>query len=416
MELTLPHFWHSDPEEQPEPRASLRVMDFRTGADHPLATTPNIQLQFGGKVMNVHDAYYAHMEVADDNIVVMIAQARALPDYIFLVGWKSGRVSLVSVLFFLELQCPIHGTDTTRNPQILTAPDLTYAASFALISTELLALVNLQTNTLDIHHIVDDGASCALRSVETLSLPFSRTHGPSLFSSFRLAQAYSPSPCDSRPQCLPFHPSPDARVLGLTMIVAAQDGTMSFYWLAIRTNYLCSISETKKRDSSSDRDAAASGDPGATHWEKWSHRTAYCVEIEHPLAAPTPAGGRWLLHSQPLVVREFKFGLSRSRTSQAEATAVPVDRIQRIHHDSDQGTGKAVLRETLQDAFASQLPYCDITVSMGERKYQSVIADHEWVIGLNNEVRAVQCSAVRRPVAPPCSYLFVDGHGHLSQP
>lgn len=73
-------------------------MDFRTGADHPLAATPKIQLQFGGKDMNVHDAYYAHMEVADDNVIVMIAQARALPDYIFLVGWKSGRVSLVSVL------------------------------------------------------------------------------------------------------------------------------------------------------------------------------------------------------------------------------------------------------------------------------------------------------------------------------
>jgi hypothetical protein len=77
-------------------------MDFRTGTDHPLATTPNIQLRFGGKVMNVHDAYYAHMEVTGDNIVVMIAQARALPDYIFLVDWKSGKVSLVSVLLFLS--------------------------------------------------------------------------------------------------------------------------------------------------------------------------------------------------------------------------------------------------------------------------------------------------------------------------
>jgi hypothetical protein len=47
--------------------------------------------------MNVHDVYYAHMEVAGDNIVVMITQARALPDYMFLVGWKSGKVSLVSV-------------------------------------------------------------------------------------------------------------------------------------------------------------------------------------------------------------------------------------------------------------------------------------------------------------------------------
>ena len=78
-------------------------MDFSKGIDHPLATTPNILLQFGGQAMNVHDAYYAHMEVAGDNIVVMITQARALPDYIFLVGWKSGKVSLVS--FSRALRC-----------------------------------------------------------------------------------------------------------------------------------------------------------------------------------------------------------------------------------------------------------------------------------------------------------------------
>lgn len=46
--------------------------------------------------MNIYDAYDAHMEVAGDSIVVMITQARALSDYIFLVGWKSGEVSLVT--------------------------------------------------------------------------------------------------------------------------------------------------------------------------------------------------------------------------------------------------------------------------------------------------------------------------------
>lgn len=45
--------------------------------------------------MNIYDVYNAHMEVVGDNIVVMITQARALPDYMFLVGWKSGKVSLV---------------------------------------------------------------------------------------------------------------------------------------------------------------------------------------------------------------------------------------------------------------------------------------------------------------------------------
>jgi hypothetical protein len=70
-------------------------MDFRKGSDHPLSTTPNIQLQFGGKSIDINDAHHAHMEVAGDNIVVMITQARALPDYIFLVDWKFGEVSLV---------------------------------------------------------------------------------------------------------------------------------------------------------------------------------------------------------------------------------------------------------------------------------------------------------------------------------
>ena len=59
--------------------------------------------------MDVHDAYYAHMEVAGDNIVVMISQARALPDYLFLVGWKSGKVSLVGFSFLL---CAIYEADS----------------------------------------------------------------------------------------------------------------------------------------------------------------------------------------------------------------------------------------------------------------------------------------------------------------
>jgi hypothetical protein len=79
---------NSNLEEQPEPHMSLRVMDFMKGSDHPLATTPNIRLQFGGKAMNINDAHDAHMRVAGDNIIVMITQARALPDYIFLVGFS----------------------------------------------------------------------------------------------------------------------------------------------------------------------------------------------------------------------------------------------------------------------------------------------------------------------------------------
>jgi hypothetical protein len=78
-------------------------MDFRRGIDHPLSTAPDIRLQFGGIAINIHDAYYAHMEVAGDNIVVMISQARALPDSMFLVGWKSGKVSLVGIFPFLLL-------------------------------------------------------------------------------------------------------------------------------------------------------------------------------------------------------------------------------------------------------------------------------------------------------------------------
>ena len=341
-------------------------MDFVTGTDHPLATTPNIQLQFGGNVMNVYDAYYAHMEVAGDNIVVMISQARALPDYLFLVGWKTGKVSLVghSLLLYATYEAD-------SQSQILTAPDLTYAASFALIDTELILLVNLHTNALDVHRIVDS-PSCAIQRVGTLSLPFSTTNISSLSASFRLAPA-SLTLYSSCPQCLPFYPSPDARLVGLTVITAAQDSTMTFYWLAIRTDYLCSMTETKR-----DSDV---GGLGPTPWETWSHHTACCLQIEHPLAAPTPAGARWLLHSQPLVVREF--GPSRPGR---------IDGDRRTHHE--QVIDKAVLREALQDAFASQLPYCDITVSTGEKKYQSVIADYEWVVGMNNEVRSACASTL----------------------
>jgi len=79
-----------------------------------------------------------------------------------------------------------------------------------------------------------------------------------------------------------------------------------------------------------------------------------------------PAGARWLIDSQPLVVREF--GLSRLGGVQAD---------QRTHYDG-------VLREKLQDVSASQLTYCDVKACMGEKKYQSVIADYEWIVGIND--------------------------------
>lgn len=323
-------------EEQPEPHASLRVMDFRKGSDHPLSTSPNIQLQFGGKATNINDAHDAHMGVAGDNIIVMITQERALPDYIFLVGWKSGMVSL-----------------------ILTAPDLTYAASFALLNTELFALLNLQANTLDIHRI-PEGSSCVLQRVGQLSLPFSQPLIPLCSAAFQQAQA-CPSSHLSRPRCLPFYLSPDACLVGLTVIAMAKDDTMTFYWFGIRPDFLSSIPDETKRDSSSsDR---------PTPWETWSLRTAGCFEIEHSLAAPIPAGARWLIDSQSLVVREF--GPSRSKKTDQKTR-------------NDDVADDIVRRETPQDVFASQpqLPYCDVKARMGE-KYQSVIADYEWVVGMS---------------------------------
>jgi hypothetical protein len=138
---------------------------------------------------------------------------------------------------------------------------------------------------------------------------------------------------------------------------------MAFYWLAIRPDYLCSVAG-EKQDSGSDR---------PTSWETWSIRTACCFEIEHPLAAPIPAGARWLVDSQPLVVREF--GLSRTRRFQADQTT-----------DYDDVVDD-VVREKPQSVFGSKMPYCDVKVRMGEKKYQSVIADYEWVVGMNDEVR-----------------------------
>lgn len=229
-------------------------------------------------------------------------------------------------------------------------------------------LVNLQVNTLDVHRILEGGSSCILQRVGQLSLPFSfsQTGLPYLSASFQPAHA-SPSLYSSHSRCLPFHPSPDACLVGLTAVAAADDGPVTLYWLAIRPDYLRSIAETAKRDS------GCSDSP--TSWETWSLRTAYYFEIERSLNAPIPAGARWLVDLQPLVVREF--GLSQSRRIQAD---------QRTHYDGV--IGDVVLREKLQGDSASQLPYCDVKVRMGEKKYQSVMADYEWVVGVNDGVRS----------------------------
>ena len=87
---------NSNPGEDPEPHGSLRIVDFRKGTNHPLASIPTIQLQSEGKRMNVNDSYDTHMEAAGDYIIVMVTQFMALPDFIYIVGWKTGTVSLVS--------------------------------------------------------------------------------------------------------------------------------------------------------------------------------------------------------------------------------------------------------------------------------------------------------------------------------
>ena len=255
-------------------------------------------------------------------------------------------------------------------PQILTAPDLTYAASFALLNTKLLALLNLQANTIDIHRI-PEGSGCVLQRVGQLSLPFSQPVIPLRSATFQQTQVCTPS-YSSRPGYLPFYLSPDACLVGLTVIAAAKDGTMTSYWFGIRPDF----PETK-------RDSSALDCP--TPWEMWSLRTAGRFEIEHPLAAPIPAGARWLMDSQSLVVRDF--GLSQSKKIRTD---------QNSHANGGVADG-VVRRETPQDVFASQpqLPYCDVKARMG-KKYQSVIADYEWVVGMSNGVRTVPlCTIIK---------------------
>ncbi|KAI9430262.1 hypothetical protein H4582DRAFT_2103935 [Lactarius indigo] len=222
-----------------------------------------------------------------------------------------------------------------------------------LIDAELLAFINLQTNTLDVHRLV--GGKKLLR-VRQLCLPIPRAGVHPLSASFRLSQAcLTTSSSRSRSRCLPFRPSPDACLVGLTAQMATQNGTMTSYWLAMRRDYL-----------SSDPSSGC----GPTSWETWSTRMACCVEMERPLIAPIPAGARWLVYSQPLVVRQF--GLSRA---------------DRRAHPSEDARGVGV-REALQDVLASQLPCCDI-ISVGESKYQSISADYEWVVGMNEEYNNV---------------------------
>ena len=275
-------------------------------------------------------------------------------------------------------------------PQILTAPDLTYAASIAILNSELIALLNLQTNTLDIHRI-PESSGCVLQRVGQLSLPFSQPVIPLRSATFLQAQACPLSYSCPPSRCLPFYLSPDVCLVGLTVIAAAKDGTMTFYWFGIRPDYLCSIPETKRDSFFSD----------ATPWETWSICTAGCFEIEHPLAAPIPAGARWLMDSQSVIVREF--GLSRSKKIRTDQKA------------RDDGVADDVGRRKLpRDVFSSQpqLPYCDVEARMGE-KYQSVIADYEWVVGMSNGVRtAPLCSIIISYSYATERRLFQDDRSH----
>jgi hypothetical protein len=134
---------------------------------------------------------------------------------------------------------------------------------------------------------------------------------------------------------------------------------MTFYWLTMRRDYLCSdlaelraradaVGNVEQTDGVLRRNGASVN--GAPH----SRRSALA---------------RVLTARSSSVSLAYRVRIGGHTPPWRRRTPEPDD-----------------VQSASQDVFASQLPCCDI-VSVGESKYQSISADYEWVVGMNEEVR-----------------------------
>ncbi|KAH9165623.1 hypothetical protein EDB89DRAFT_2076653 [Lactarius sanguifluus] len=358
-----------------ETMAHLRLLDFRTGAEHPLAANSTIPIM----TLDVFDIglqVQAEFVRNGDAVLIQMStnQAWNAHDVAFcqwyLTEWKSGRTVRIK---------NNDGDGTDSSP---------YSESFAVVAPDIVAVLQSQPDVLVLCRVPSaDDTDPTLTPLCHLALPALRSglrHLPMRFDTDGTGIGTCKRGRDRADggrgyRRLPFANDTAQGVVRLTMLVTTVEGYRALRWSIALSRKALLLAAT----------AATGASSGVVPWGGWGSRAAYVFQEEFGWGKVRCAGQRWvwLIGSEPstLLVRDFNvFRAKRAHSERAEGHGPSAD-----HHRAALG-GSAVAvhsKSVLANAYfaedvTSGLPYCETaTQEHTFRPCRQILTDGEHLLG-----------------------------------
>ncbi|KAH9028720.1 hypothetical protein EDB84DRAFT_260872 [Lactarius hengduanensis] len=271
----------------------LRLLGFRDGAPHPLASRSSIDIELPTK-----ETHYIGLKTRISTIGSYIIIAVGLgpevngADVILLVDWQKGHLATVSpsgaILKIADL-----------SPKLRTTPTRTYLTDFIVVSNDVLALVRGPGNALELCKLTS-GPTPSLQTIRLLELP-------PLLPYVRLVAASSKtefhtSAIDVHQHTRPpprhtFSPSQDDTLVLLALSARISGSAfveMKTYTLATQASTLLSYAECRSQDSSG----------LVVPWDAWGPSSSRCFDAPSGKSTAAVAGQRWIAQGVSLAGNE----------------------------------------------------------------------------------------------------------------
>ncbi|KAI9431737.1 hypothetical protein H4582DRAFT_2062503 [Lactarius indigo] len=382
-----------------ETMAHLRLLDFRTGAAHPLAANSTIPIM----TLDVFDTglqVQAEFIRDGDAILVQMStnQAWNAHDVAFcqwyLTEWRTGRTVRIKT----------NGGDGTDSTP--------YGQSFAVVAPDIIAVLQSQPDMLVLCRVpCADDTDPTLTPLCHLALPALRSglrHLPMRFD----ADGTGLGTCKrGRDRAgggayhrLPFANDTAQGVMRLTMLVTTMEGYRALRWsIALSRKALLLLAAT----------GAAEG--VVVPWGEWGSRAAYVFQEEFGWGKVKCAGQRWVWliadgrrsgASEPstLLVRDFNaFRAKRAHSEIAEGNGPSADG---DRHDAIRavlGTSAVAVhsKSVLANAYfaedvTSGLPYCETAATQEHtfRPCRQILTDGEHLLGFGGGPSSIELVVV----------------------
>lgn len=307
----------------------LRLLGFRDGAPHPLASRSSIDIELPTK-----ETHYIGLKTRISTIGSYIIIAVGLgpevngADVILLVDWQKGYLT------------------TLR-----TTPTRTYLTDFIVVSNDVLALVRGLGNALELCRLTS-GPTPSLQTIRLLELP-------PLLPYVRLVAASSKtelhtSAIDTHqhtrpPPRHPFSPSQDDTLVLLALSARISGSAfvgMKTYTLATQASTLLSYAECRSQDSSG----------LVVPWDAWGPPSSRCFDGHSGKSTAAVAGQRWIAQGAirdfcPRRVRASSNGITLRRKMPADRVfARDVESALPYHEVSLAGNEGALVHDALLDS------------------------------------------------------------------